>query len=460
MPRLWAFLIATLAVLPVRAAVLREATGLVQVRSAGGDSWRPAGNTPRPLGEGDGVRTGFNAKARVDLFGGTVLETAGNAHVSVEVDGRSHTSVHALFGAVTIHAEAAGGRVVSVRTPVCVARARGERVSFKLTVAGGGRTTVEVLEGVAGVEDNRGSSMILRKGQRVEVDLAGVHEPTAAPTPVQARKTDFMAQMRRELGFELGRDADFAAAAREARRGERELGRVLTDADGRRVRVEEYLVRPAADRVALVVMNGRPDGLSYYSWNARFTTALPANLEPVFAGLGGGASASPWTVSSFATTFADSVGSLVSRGEGGHQVDLNANADPLDDIAGTPTAFRTLFDRFGVYADGVLKREFTGANLQTYADRVVTALPVVVINTSFPDAASARRQTVESYADGAKIIRESLALEFGGGTAPRPSFGAPDANDERRVTYGGRTIRVVLPSSAATTLEQTAEQVR
>lgn len=460
MPRLWAFLIASLAVLPARAAVLREATGLVQVRSAGGDSWSPAGKTPRPLGEGDGVRTGFNARARVDLFGGTTLETAGNAHVSVEVDGRSHTSVHALFGAVTIHAEAAGGRVVSVRTPVCVARARGERVSFKLTVAGGGSTTVEVLEGVAGVEDNRGSSMILRKGQRVEVDLAGVHEPTAAPTPVQARKTDFMALMRRELGFELGRDADFSAAAREARRGERELGRVLTDADGRRVRVEEYLVRPAADRVALVVMNGRPDGLSYYSWNAQFTTVLPTNLEPVFASLGGGASASPWTVSSFATTFADSVGSLVSRGEGGHQVDLNANADPLDDVAGTPTAFRTLFDRFGVYADGVLKREFTGVNLQSYADRVVTALPVVVINTSFPDAASARRQTTESYADGTKIIRESLALEFGGGTAPRASFGSPDANDERRVTFGGRTITVVLPSNAATTLEQTAEQVR
>ncbi len=460
MPRFWAFLIATLVVLPVRAAVLREATGLVQVRAAGGDNWTPAGKTPRPIGEGDGVRTGFNAKARVDLFGGSYLETFGNAHVSVEVDGRSHSSIHALFGAATIHAEAAGGRVVSVRTPVCVARARGERVIFKLTVAGGGSTTVEVVEGVAGVEDNRGNSMILRKGQSVEVDLAGVHEPTAAPTPVQARKTDFMALMRRELGFELGRDADFAAAAREARRGERELGRVLTDADGRRVRVEEYVVRPAADRVALVVMNGRADGLSYYSWNALFTTVLPTNLEPVFASLGGGAAAAPWTVSSFATTMADPRGSLVARGEGGHQVDLNGNADPLDDLAGAPTAFRTIFDRFGVYADGVLKREFTGANLQTYADRTITALPIVNINTSFPDAASARQQTIEDYADGTKIIRETLALEFGGGAAPRSSFGSPDRNEERRATYGGRTIKVVMPSNAVTALEQTAERVR
>lgn len=467
MPRFWAFLIVTLAVMPVRAAVLREATGLVQVRSAGGDNWRPAGKTPRPLGEGDGVRTGFNAKAKLDLFGGTILETAGNAHVSVEVDGPSHTSVHALFGAAIMHATASGGRVVSVRTPVCVVRARAERVVFRLTVAGGGSTTVEVVDGVAGVEDNRGSSMILRKGQRVEVDLAGVHEPTAAPTPVQARETDFMALMRRELGFELGRDADFSAAAREARRGERELGRVLTDADGRRVRVEEYVVRPAADRVALVVMNGRPDGLSYFSWNALFTSALPVNLEPVFAGLGGGPAASAWTVSAFATTYADARDSFVQRGEGGHQVDLNGNADPLDDIAGTPTAFRTVFDRFGVYANGVLKRGFTGVNLQAYSDSVVStvndplsgaalggALPIVVINTTFPDAASARRQTRESYGDGTTILRESLSLEFPGGVAPRSSLGSPDRNGEERVTLGGRTIKVVMPSNARSLTEQ------
>jgi len=467
MRRFRAFLIASVFVLPARAAVLREATGLVQVRAAGGDNWTPAGKTPRSLGEGDGVRTGFNAKARLELSGGTVVETAGNAHVSIEVDGPSHTSVHALFGSATVSAVAAGGRVVSVRTPVCVVRARSERTAYRLTVAGGGSTTLEVLEGVAGVEDNRGNSMLLRKGQRVEVDLVGVHEPTAAPTPVQARKLDFTAMMRRELGFELGRDADFAAAAREARRGERELGRVLTDADGRRVRVEEYVVRPAADRVNLVVMNGRDTGLSYFSWNALFTTPLPLNLEPVFAGLQGGAAASPWTVSSFAATYANEIDNFVMRGDGGHQVDLNGNADPLDDIAGSVTAFRTVFDRYGVYANGVLKRGFTGVNLQAYSDAVSStvndpltgaalgaALPIVVINTSFPDAASARRVRRESYGDGTTILRESLALEFGGGVAPRGSFGSPDRNGEERVTFGGRTISVVIPSAAVTVTEQ------
>ncbi|MDD5302468.1 MAG: FecR family protein [Elusimicrobia bacterium] len=470
MPPVRAFFLAALlfAASPLRAAVLREATGLVQVRSAGGDNWRPAGKTPRPLGEGDGVRTGFNAKARLELDGGSVLETAGNAHVSIEVDGPGHTSLNALFGGMRLTASAAGGRSVSVRTPTCVVRARGDRVALRLTVAGGGSTTVEVEQGVAGVEDNRGRALLLSAGQRVDVDLAGVHEATAAPTPVQARRIDFLGMMRRELGFELSRGDDFEAAARESRREEHELGRALSDADGRRVRVEEYVVRPAANRLALVVMNGRGDGLSYFSWDGTFDLALPRNLEPVFAGLAGTAGApTPWTVTDFATTRSNGREALVEAGSGGHQVDVNGNADPLDDVAGGGMAFRTLFDRYGVYAGGVLKRGFFGAALQTYADKTASTandpltgaalaapLPVVVINTTFPDAASARRATLESYGDGTAITREELSLEFGGGVAPRASYGSPDLNVEERVDFGRTTIRLVMPSAASAVTRQ------
>ncbi|MEQ1919075.1 MAG: FecR domain-containing protein, partial [Elusimicrobiota bacterium] len=185
MPPVRAFFLAALfcAAGPLRAAVLREATGLVQVRAAGADSWRPAGKTPRSLSEGDGVRTGFNARARIELNGGSVVESAGNAHLSIEVDGPGHTSVNALFGSVRMTASAAGGRAVSVRTPTCVARARGDRVVMRLIVTGGGNSTVEVEQGVVGVEDNRGQSLMLSAGQRIGVvgrdkpaGLAGHHD--------------------------------------------------------------------------------------------------------------------------------------------------------------------------------------------------------------------------------------------------------------------------------------------
>lgn len=469
MPPVRAVLLASLlcAAVPLRAAVLREATGLVQVRPAGLDGWSPAGKTPRRLNEGDGVRTGFNAKARVELDGGSILETTGNALVSIEAEGPVRTSLNAMFGRIRLVAVASGGRVVSLRAPTCVVRARGDRATVRVTVAGGGGVTVEVEQGVAGVEDNRGASVVLRAGQRLDVDLAGLHEPAAAPTPVQARKLDFMGMMRRELGFELARGADFEAAARESRREEHELGRVLTDSDGRRVRVEEYVVRPAANRLALVVMNGRAGALSYYAWDATFDAALPRGLEPVLAGLRGGAAASAWTVTDFSATLSNGADSLVERGSGGHQVDVNGNADPLDDAAGGGTAFRTLFDRWGLYANGVLKRGWSGANIQGYADAVASsvsdpltgaalgaALPVVVINTTYPDAASARRSTLESYGDGTAITRERLALDFGGGVAPRASLGSPDRSEELRASFGGAVIRVVLPSAAESVTRQ------
>lgn len=469
MPPVRALFLATLlcAVCPLRAAVLREATGLVQVRIAGGDNWNLAGKVPRPLVEGDGVRTGFNARARVDFNGGSSIETAGNAHLSIGVDVPGHTNVNALFGSMRLTALASGGRAVSVRTLTCVVRARGNLVVLRLIVAGGGNATIEVEQGVADVEDNRGRSLILSAGQHIAVDLAGLHEATAALTPVQARKTDFLEMMRRELGFELGRGADFEAASREARREEHVLGHALSDADGRRVRVEEYVVRPASNRLAHVVMNGRAEGLSYYSWAGIFDIALPRNLEPVFAGLAGTPTATPWTVTDFVATRSNERDTFVERGAGGHQVDVNGNINAFDDVAGGGTAFRTLFDRYGVYANDVLKRGFTGIALQTYADKVASAandpltgavlgavLPVVVINTTFPDAASARRVTFESYGDGTSITREELSLEFGGGTAPRSSLGSTDMNVEEHVSFGGATIRIVMPSAAAAVTRQ------
>ena len=471
MPPVRAFLLAALycAAGPVRAAVLREASGLVQVRAAGGDNWRPAGKTPRPLSEGDSVRTGFNALARVELINGTQIEAAGNTHFAIEADGSAQTRIAALFGSLRLTAFAAGGRSVSVRAPTCLVRARGDRVVLRLTVAGGGNATLEVEKGLAGVEDNRGRSFLLGEGRRMDIDLSGLHEPSAAPTPAQVRKTDFLALMRRELGFELGRDADFAAAARESRREEHELGRLLSDSNGSRVRIEEYVVRPTLNRLALVVMNGRPQGLSYFSWDGSFNQALPRNLELVFAGLAGsGGAATQWTLTDYAATRSNGPDSLIERGSGGHQVDVNGNADPLDDVPGGGAAFKTLFDRFGLYANGVLKRGFANAvPLQTYADATAsttndpltaaalgTPLPVVVINTTFPDAASARRVRLESYGDGTKVTREELALEFSGGAAPRALFGSPGRNVEERVDSGGATIRIVMPSQASSVTRQ------
>ena len=438
---------------------------------------------PRQLSEGDGVRTGFNAQVRVELRGGSVLEASGNSSFTIEADNDGQTSVAASLGFLRLTALASGGRAVTVRSPVCLAKVRGERAALSVVVSGGGNVVLEVDSGLVGVEDIRGRQMLLNAGRRIEVDLAGLREPTPVPTPAQRRAQDFMSSMRRELGFELGREADFAAAAKESRREEHRLGRVLTDLDGRRVRVEEFVVRPSADRLALVVLNGRADGLSFYSWDGVFDRALPRDLAPVFSGLAASRDApTDWTLLSYSATRSNGVASLVERASGGHQVDVNSNGDPSDDVAAVFDAerdvyratggpvYKTVFDRWGLYADGTLRRGWTGSNLQSYLDAVpstthdplsgaalAAALPGTVVNTTFPDAASARRSRLESYGDGTSVGVEDFGLEFAGGVAGRGAWGGSSSGDglhramldwgfEQRVTFNGRTIRLTMPA--------------
>lgn len=450
-----AFLITVLAALSgsADAAVLRDTAGLVQVRAAGDVRWRPAGQEARSLSVGDAVRTGFDARAVVVLEAGEALVLSGNSHLLLVESSGVGSVVNLLFGSMRLSAQALKGRELVLRTPTATARARGETVSWTAAVSGGGNTALKVDKGLVGVEDERGRGMLLGEGQRLEADVAGLHEPAAAPTADQARRDEFAASMRRELALEFSRDEPQRLVAAETRRADHELGHVLTDADGRRVRAEEYLVRSSADSFSFVALNGRREGgLSWFTWTGVFDRALPRDLSDVFASLAGHADApAAWTLVSYESVRGSLSDSLVMRGDGGHQVDLNSNADPTDDVsilfdpatdayvsvAGRPV-FRTIFDRSGLYADGALKRGWTGANLSAQADALPASLndPITgaalagplsafTANSTFPDGSSTRRLDLESYADGSELGLETrragdgfqqtqTATEFGG----------------------------------------------
>lgn len=443
---------------PSRAASLNEASGLVQVRPAGSGSWRPA-KAGLSLKAGDSLRTGFEARAVLVSETGSVLTAAGNAHLHVEDDGPGRFLVFVLFGAARLDARIAGGKAAGVRTPVALLRARSDAASWRVAVGGGGRTTADVSDGLVGVEDNRGAASLLRPGQRLEADMRGLREAAASPTPARARRDDFEARMRRELALDLARDESLDRAARETRRAEHEAGRLLTDSAGRRVRVEEYVARPSASSFRLVVLNQRPGRLDAFAWTGQFDAALPADLGPVLDSLAGSYdAAAPWTLTEYRALYASGRDRLLERADGGHQVDLNANGDPLDDVAGGRPFFSTLFDRAGLYVDGTLKRGWTGAAIQAQSEAVAAglndpftgaalpaALPAVVSNTTYPDAGAQARRRLESYGDGTELRRDDRALSEGGGTAPAPASLA-DHGVHLTVSaseWSGRTIELV-----------------
>ncbi|MFI5350817.1 MAG: hypothetical protein ACHQ2Z_14815 [Elusimicrobiota bacterium] len=432
------------------AAVLREAAGLVQIRAEGSDRWKPAGRLPRTLAPGDAVRTGFNARAVIALDGGAVLEAGGGTQVSIE-ETRGGGAANLIFGAARLSARALGGRPLELRTPTVVSKARSQTAAWRATVGGGGNSVLEVEEGLIGVEDARGGALLLRTGERVEVDLAGLHEPTLTPTPARARREDFAGRMRRELELDREPDALQNYVSGEMRREEYELGHVLTDASGRQVRAEEFVVRTSPTSFTFVALNGRRgSGLSYYSWTGVFDVALPKNLAPVFAILPGSAGApAPWTLTGYTSVSSNGLASLVATAAGGHQVDVNHNADPTDDVSSLynpatdgfvnvagQAVYRVLFDRYGLYSDGLLKNGWTGTNIQSQADAgaattndpltgaaLANPLPVFTTNTTFPDASSVRQTVLNSYSDGTSITVDNRAVSPGGGTVSRAAFG-------------------------------------
>lgn len=453
-----------------RAATLEQAEGLVQVRPSGESRWSPAGSS-RPLSAGDSVRTGFRARAKI-LLDGAVLELSGGTQIVLDEAARGGAAVGLAHGAARLAVEDLAGRSLELRAPLATTRARSDAAAWRATVGDGGNALFEVETGLVGVEASGGGVLLLRGGERIETDGAGLHEPTRTPAPSTARREEFAERMRRELSWdqEAG-DAQNRVSA-EMRREEYESGRVTVDASGARVRVEEFVVRTSPTSFTFVALNGRRGaGLSWNSWTGVFDATLPKDLSGVFALLPGSVDApAPWTLIAFTSVRSNGVDSLVVRGAGGHQVDLNSNADPTDDVAtlydpvsGTQrnvaghAVFETLFDRYGVYSDAALKRGWTGTNLQflsgavpaSTADPLTGAalaapLPTFTTNTTFPDGSAARQVVLESHSDGTSITTENRSLSSGPGwdssLLQRSAFEQTTSATE----FGSRSIQVIL----------------
>ncbi|MDE2511358.1 MAG: hypothetical protein KGL74_09570, partial [Elusimicrobia bacterium] len=230
-----------------------------------------------------------------------------------------------------------------------------------------------------------------------------------------------------------------------------ELGHALTDAAGLRVRAEEFVVRTGPASFVFVALNSRRGpGLSYYSWNGTFDRALPTDLSGVFDVLPGSAGgAAAWTLTSYVATRSNGSDSFVERATGGHQVDLNGNSDPTDDVsvlynpatdafadvAGRPV-FKVLFDAYGAYANGVLKNGWTGSALQSPNDEIpassndpitgaalASALPVYTSNATFPDPGSVRQIVYQSYSDGTSVSFDNRSVAPGGGVVTSAATG-------------------------------------
>ena len=167
----------------------------------------------------------------------------------------------------------------SVQTPTAVCAVRGTEFD---TVTGQAGTLVSVYHGVVGVAALGTSSEVrVPAGQMTSVHNGMIELPR--PIPHQARvvsaESPLARAARHEVGLDMTRNQVIASAAMEQRTADYREGKSLIDVNGKRVRVEEYIVRPQPDQFKLVVLDKRDNRLDYFYYLGTFNQTLPADLS-------------------------------------------------------------------------------------------------------------------------------------------------------------------------------------
>ncbi len=470
--------------------VVLGASGLVQSRAAADVPWRAVEKTPAPAAVGTSLRSGRQSSAFLRVGPDSTALLQEDTVLTLEDAAPGRLLVRVDIGVAVFHVARDPARRVQVRTPSAALSARGGE--FRVTVLSGGRTTVELSEGELGVEDNRGHELLLRAGESVRVDLRGLEIPQRLPAVADLRRESLRERIRRETAADSFRERLLDAASEARRRDEWEAGRALVDPGGNRVRVETYVRRPRADQLEFVVLNSRADQRDYFYHLGTYDAPLPDDPSDALRALAGTAGAAPpRTLLAYESARSNGPDVVLETADGGHLVDLNANADGNDDVSGVfdpetgviipaagTAAWRSLFDRYGLYVNGRLAAGWTGANIQVSADKVRTtandpfsgaalsaanalmdagALAARTTAVANPAAGLARQLVVDSWSDGSSLTAYSAGLSAGGETAGAGLPGAGGAQAFRAALsghgleqslsstlFGGRSIRLRL----------------
>ncbi len=229
---------------------------------------------------------------------GSAIRTGPNSSVAIVTDRGDRFEVHAetTFEFTSLQADETktrldSGRVLTkvkklkanerfaIQTPTAVCAVRGTEFD---TMAGEAGTFVSVYHGVVGVAA-LGSQNELRvpAGQMTSVHNGTIEIPRAIPRQQrrESGESPLARAARHEVGLDMTRNQVIASAAMEQRTADYREGKSLIDVNGHRVRLEEYIVRPAPNEFKLVVLDKRDSRLDYFYYLGTFNQTLPADLS-------------------------------------------------------------------------------------------------------------------------------------------------------------------------------------
>jgi len=234
------------------------------------------------LTENDVIKTGANGEVSLILDTGSQMDIGASSNLKIAKLTDTDTLLDLTMGELINKVkELKGKESFKVKTPASVCAVRG--TLFRVAVDDTGKTKVSVFAGVVSAREisGIGEEIYIRKNQYLEV-LPGVAPGAAADLSfmpaareVLLTKAEFMNEVRSDMTKEQVQ----SAAAIEVKNAEYEQGKTMIDYFGKRVRIEEYIVRPQSDQFKFVALNERDSRFDYFTWLASFNTSLPSDLS-------------------------------------------------------------------------------------------------------------------------------------------------------------------------------------
>ena len=264
------------------AAYVYSLRGDVDLKKNGSSEWLRLDENQKktPLRQGDEIRTARASTVEVYMDDGTKVKLAPLSAFKMTAEDKEAVSLGLFFGRIRSYVKKFSKKF-EVRTPSAVCAVRG--TDFMVSADAEGNSRVEVYEGSVLTGDSRGNSSLVREGQFSEIPNGGrMGDPEDNPNEpgdMNSSLGDARQIARAEIYGEISKEDVLAMAQEEMQSAEYQSRKVAIDAFGRRVRMEEYTIRPAADQFKYVVLNTRGDRFDFGKILFTFNTALPDDLS-------------------------------------------------------------------------------------------------------------------------------------------------------------------------------------
>ncbi|MFA5858936.1 MAG: FecR family protein [Elusimicrobiota bacterium] len=424
----------------VSAAVIRKVAveslrGQVETSLAGTEIWK-ACKTGAILNETAKIRTGDKSFVVLKMDDGTKVRLAANTIFSIKTMKPEVREFELNRGNMRAWVKKlTKNESFATRTPTAVCAVRG--TEFEIEVDENNKTRVSLLSGLVAVRhvNGLGEEIVVHPNERIDVlpDLM-----PSAPEPISAGGSGSRGalalnssgkdEMATEVGMDMSREQVQAAAAQEMKMAEYQQGKSLIDVFGKRVRVEEYIIRPQEDTMKLVTMNERDNRFDYFVWKVQFDKAIPTDLTASTKWIG-------WTEGSVSPDYyvktnewnaSNTVDKVESQYSGGH----------VENSGGT---YKLLFNNYYYRINNIDKMTYapttSGANITSMNDvtwKVAGGASAGMTNTAFETWFGANTESTVS----ADKLNDSLKVTFADNTWSKEEYYI--INDEGKV--GARSV--------------------